>query len=359
LDQRDYRSPQMARAGAKGSSRRMTRRFTRGLVVGKFSPLHRGHGLLIDAAMAACDHVVIISYCSPTWPGCEASRRQRWLTALYPHATVLVPSDGLAPPNDAPADVHRDFCARLLFDDLNTTIDAVFTSEGHGAGFADALTSALRLRDPAASVTHVCIDPRRATIPMSGTMLREDVHRHRHWMPAEVYADFVERVCFLGAESTGKTSICAALADAHDTVWVHEFGRELWEDKNGALDFDDYRTIVDTQIAREEAALQRAKRYVFCDTSPLTTLFYQLEQFGQSDEAVERAADRRYHRTFLCAPDFPMVQDGWRQDEAFRSGQHEWYHEQLARRGVAFEVLTGGLAARVAQVERALLVPLP
>ena len=335
----------------------MTRRFARGLVVGKFSPLHRGHVLLIDAAMTTCDQVVIISYCSPALDGCEASRRQRWLTTLYPHATVLVPSDASTPPNDAPAEVHREFCARLLLDELKTTVDAVFTSEEYGPAFADALTLALRERGPAADVTHVCIDPKRATIPVSGAMLREDVHRHRHWMPPEVYADFVERICFLGAESTGKTSTCAALADAHDTVWVHEYGRELWEDKGGALDFEDYRAIVDTQIAREEAALQRAKRYVFCDTSPLTTLFYLLEQFGRSDPAVERAADRPYHRTFLCAPDFPMVQDGWRQDEAFRTRQHRWYLEQLAHRGITFEVLAGSLAARVAQVERALSVP--
>lgn len=332
----------------------MTRRFTRGLVVGKFSPLHRGHALLIDAAMTVCDEVVIISYCSPTLTGCESNRRRRWLTTLYPQAIVLVPPDASAPPNDAPAEVHREFCARLLLDELKTTVDAVFTSEEYGSAFADALTSAFRESDPAAHVTHVCIDPRRATIPVSSTMLREDVHRHRHWMPPAVYADFVERICFLGAESTGKTSICAALADAHDTVWVHEFGRELWEDKNGALEFEDYRTIVDTQIAREEAALQRAKRYVFCDTSPLTTLFYLLEQFGRSDPAVEQAADRPYHRTFLCAPDFPLVQDGWRQDEAFRSRQHQWYLEQLAERGISFDVLTGGLTARVAQVERAL-----
>ena len=30
------------------------------------------------------------------------------------------------------------------------------------------------------------------------------------------------RVCLLGAESTGKTTLAAALAEAYDTVWVPE-----------------------------------------------------------------------------------------------------------------------------------------
>ena len=45
------------------------------------------------------------------------------------------------------------------------------------------------------------------------------------------------------------------------------------------------------------------------------------------------------------------------QDDAFRARQHEWYVEQLTRRGIGFDLLTGGLAARVAHVERALMVP--
>ena len=32
----------------------------RGLVIGKFMPLHRGHQLLIDAALADCDDVTVV-----------------------------------------------------------------------------------------------------------------------------------------------------------------------------------------------------------------------------------------------------------------------------------------------------------
>src|SRR5882724_10969330 len=52
--------------------RSMSKRFQRGLVVGKFAPIHRGHEHLIRHAFDNSDEVVIISYCKPEFAGCEA-----------------------------------------------------------------------------------------------------------------------------------------------------------------------------------------------------------------------------------------------------------------------------------------------
>ena len=46
-------------------------RYRTGLVVGKFSPLHRGHELVIGAAFAHCAEVVVLSYSRPEFPGSE------------------------------------------------------------------------------------------------------------------------------------------------------------------------------------------------------------------------------------------------------------------------------------------------
>jgi FAD synthase len=71
----------------------MSKRFQRGLVVGKFAPLHRGHEHLIRHAFDASDEVVIISYCKPEFAGCGAERREQWLSKLFPAARILVPTD--------------------------------------------------------------------------------------------------------------------------------------------------------------------------------------------------------------------------------------------------------------------------
>jgi HTH-type transcriptional regulator, transcriptional repressor of NAD biosynthesis genes len=320
------------------------KRFRRGLVVGKFCPLHLGHESVISRAANCCEDVVVISYTKPGFPGYERERRAAWLAARFPDAVRLVLDDrhlvalcrdkGLGkapaiPPDDAPDDAHRHFVAWLCTALLGQTVDAVFTSEAYGNGFAAALAGSF-----AHPVEHVCVDPARAALPVSGTQIRSDPHRWRRYLSREVYADFVRRICVLGGESTGKTTLAAALAKALDTCWVPEYGRELWEAKNGALVFDDMLHVALTQVKREEAAAGQANRALICDTSPLTTQFYSDAMFGQVAPELRRMACRPYDLLLLCAPDFEFVQDGTRRDEAFRLRQHRWYCDQLAAAGI-------------------------
>jgi nicotinamide riboside kinase len=97
-----------------------------------------------------------------------------------------------------------------------------------------------------------------------------------------------------------------------------------------------------------------ARRWLFCDTSPLTTLLYSRDLFGRADPELERLATRHYDHVFLCAPDFAFVQDGTRRGEAFRRQQHDEYLRELATRGVPFTLLEGSPQQRVATALRVL-----
>src|SRR5689334_11342703 len=126
--------------------------FQRGLVVGKFSPLHRGHEFVIQRAFEMCQEVVLISYSNPELPGCAAERREEWLAQLFPRAKRLVLSEERfrrefrngefqsMPANDAEDSVHRRFTGFLCSKVLGVTVDAVFTSEDYGDGFAREVT---------------------------------------------------------------------------------------------------------------------------------------------------------------------------------------------------------------------------
>jgi NadR type nicotinamide-nucleotide adenylyltransferase len=334
------------------------KQFRRGLVVGKFCPLHLGHESVIRRAMELCGRVFVISYTNPEFPGCEPERRRRWLSERFPdtHLLVLDGTEGIPiPPNDAADSVHRRFVGMLCREHLKTSVDAVFTSESYGDGFAAELTAFFRESEPSHSrVAHVSVDESRSTLPISGTLLRSEVHEHRQFLAPCVYADFVQRVALLGGESSGKTTLAAELARHFGTAWVPEFGRELWEQKCGRLDEEDMPLIAKTQIAREAAAARGANRFLFCDSTPLTTLFYTAEMFQSVPASLSDAAGRRYDLTILCAPDFPFVQDGTRRDAAFRARQHAWYLAEFAQRGIAYLDCSGPLAARVERVARTL-----
>jgi HTH-type transcriptional regulator, transcriptional repressor of NAD biosynthesis genes len=339
-------------------------RFRRGLVVGKFAPLHRGHEALIRHALSSCDEVLVISYSKPEFPGCDARRRSQWLAEVFPSVRTLVVTDealrpgtefAAVPENDAPASVHRDFCAFLCETHLESLVDAVFTSEDYGDDFAKHLTKRFRRgNSDAPVVSHVSVDRDRLVVPISGSTIRKDVHAHRHWLSPCVYASFVKRICTLGGESSGKTTLARALAERFNTACVAEYGRELWEAKAGNLVYDDLLAIGRRQVELELSAAQRGNRYVFCDTSPLTTLFYSLDMFGRADPALETLSTRSYDLHILCAPDFEFVQDGTRRDAQFRQRQHEWYLEKFATRNTPYLLAERSLEARVDQVYHAL-----
>ena len=331
--------------------------FRAGLVVGKFCPLHRGHELLIGQAAAQCGTLLVISYTKPEFPGMPPALRETWLRERFPEATVVVLDDerlaghcrrlGLTirtmPANAAPDAEHRAFVAWVCTSLLGRTVDAVFTSESYGDGFAQALAASF-----GHPVRHVSVDPGRRAVPVSGTAVRGDVHGRRAMLAPSVYGHFVRRACFLGGESSGKTSMAEALAAAIGSVCVPEFGRTWWEHRRGELAFDDLLHIGLEQVAAEERLAGTARRWLSCDTSPLTTLFYSGDLFDRADPTLEALAERRYDAVFLCAPDFPFVQDGTRRGDAFRLRQHAWYLDQLAARGVPYVELAGSPARRLA-----------
>jgi NadR type nicotinamide-nucleotide adenylyltransferase len=176
--------------------------------------------------------------------------------------------------------------------------------------------------------------------------LRRNLWRHWELLPPPVARTLVQRIALLGGESSGKTTLAARLANELNTAWVPEYGRELWEAKNGILNYEDLAVIAREQVRREEGALDSARRFLFCDTSPLTTLFYSLEMFGRADGELLAAAEREYALVVLCAPDFEFVQDGTRRDAAFRQQQHVWYEAELAGRGVSYVTARGSLDDR-------------
>ena len=317
-------------------------RFARGLVVGKFAPLHRGHEAVIDAARAACDHVTVMTWANPEPPGMPAAVREAWLRTLYPDVEVVAVEPAAAPPDDAPDGVQRAFTASLL----PAPVDAVFTSEAYGPGLAAALDAA-----------HVAVDPERRRVPTSGTAIRADVHGQRRWLDPRVYAHFVQKVVLYGAESTGKSTLTLALAEAFGTASVEEYGRTLWEERGGDLPLADYVEIAEGHRALEEAALLRSVRYLFVDTSAITTQQYAFFFHGACPPRVRALADAcrdRYDLSLLCARDIPFDQDGTRVFEQVQQYQDGAIRNDLAIRGIPYTVVRGRLEDRVAQV-RALL----
>ena len=164
----------------------------------------------------------------------------------------------------------------------------------------------------------------------------------------------VRRLALMGGESSGKTTLARALADALGTVWVPEYGRQRWEELRETLGVTELVAVAKRQVALEDEAVARACGWLVCDTTPLTTLQYCLHDHGQTPAELAALARRRYDLTVVCEPDFGFVQDGCRRDEHFRAQQHAWTMQQLTAMNVPWLAVQGPVVTRLAQVMQAL-----
>jgi nicotinamide riboside kinase len=171
--------------------------------------------------------------------------------------------------------------------------------------------------------------------------------------------DAVEMVVFVGAESTGKSTLVEYLAREYGTVFVPEIGRYIWEEKQGQLTVDDYVDIAVKHRQAEDEAHARASRYLFVDTNALTTLLlgYEFGHIVDAPAGLLRHADdckSRYAHHFVCADDIPFVQDGVRENETWRTRIHQLVLEDLEAREIGYTIVRGSVEERAAQVQRAL-----
>jgi HTH-type transcriptional repressor of NAD biosynthesis genes len=312
------------------------KRFGLGVCIGKFLPPHRGHHLLIDTALGQAGRVVVI-VCEKETDPIPGDMRADWLHEVHPAADIRVIEDCYD------ADGDSALWARLTIGWLGRVPDAVFTSESYGDCYSRAMGCA-----------HVLVDQARTRVPCSGTTVRRDPFACWEYLEPPVRAWFARRVCVVGAESTGTTTLAAALAERWQTVWVAEYGREYSRAKAGrgenAWRSEEFEVIAREQCLREDATARRANRLLICDTNAWVTAFWHRRYVGTDSSAVRAiAAACRTDLYLLTGDEIPFVQDGLRDGEHMRHVMHEWFAEALAAQPVPWVLLRGSPAERLAR----------
>lgn len=309
------------------------KKFPHGLVIGKFYPPHRGHKLLIDTASAQSERVTVIACAKPAdlIPG---ELRGRWLQQIHPAAEVMVIDDRY---DENDSRVWAENTIRWL----GRPPDAVFTSEDYGDPYASLMGSA-----------HVLVDKARLQMPVSGSAVRGDPYANWEFLEPPVRGWFAKRVCVLGAESTGTTTLARALAGHLGTASIEEYGRELSEKKILTKDLqwrtEEFTHVAKEQTSREDAAACRADRILICDTNAFATTLWHRRYMGTQSAAVEAIANQgRCDLYLLTGDEIPFVQDGLRDGEHIRHEMHRWFEQALASQPVLWILLRGSHEQRL------------
>lgn len=306
----------------------------RGLVVGKFMPPHLGHSLLIDAARSQCDELSVF-VCNMAAQTIAGEQRVAWLREIHAGINIRLIDD--LPPDEDNSENWARYVARLM----GCAPDVIFTSEAYGDDFARF-----------AGCEHVCIDAARSGVRCSATVIRADPLANLRFLAPCVRAYYVKRVCAVGAESTGKTTLCRDLAQAFGTSWVAEYGRKYTESKQAQSTPEPWRAFEFTHIAREQnrredEAARIAERVLLCDTDQFATRIWYERYLGEPPPAKAWAdLPNRIHLYLLTDIDVPFEDDGTRDGRDIREWMHARFIEELEKTGKAYVLLRGDRKTR-------------
>jgi NadR type nicotinamide-nucleotide adenylyltransferase len=160
----------------------------------------------------------------------------------------------------------------------------------------------------------------------------------------------VIRLCFHGAESTGKSVLAAKLG----YPWVAEYGRAYCEEHGTDLTMVDLLAIAEGQDAAMRSAAAGEPPLLILDTDPLMTAAWAEMMFGEVPDALMRYAKADLY--LLFATDVPWTEDGTRLfgTREARARFSALAEDMLVRAGVRYQRIGGNWEDREDQVRAAI-----
>nr|WP_315463560.1 ATP-binding protein [uncultured Rhodoferax sp.] len=153
------------------------------------------------------------------------------------------------------------------------------------------------------------------------------------------------KIAILGAESTGKSTLCRALTArmreaGTDVVVVDEYLREWCATKMRTPQPHEQAAIALAQIQRIDSA---RSAIVIADTTALMTAIYSDVLFQDASLYALGLADiRRFHHVLVAAIDLPWVADNhFRDGPEGQKAIHTRLQEVLRDHGIAYSMVYG------------------
>jgi NadR type nicotinamide-nucleotide adenylyltransferase len=158
----------------------------------------------------------------------------------------------------------------------------------------------------------------------------------------------LKKICIIGPECTGKTTLSRALSEYYKTAWVPEYARGYLDKLNRPYDKTDLLKIGHGQIRMEEERIREANRLIFFDTNLLVIKVWSEHKFGVCDpEIIKQHEDRSYHHYLLTDIDLPWEDDPQREHPGLRNHFKKLYTDLIHHSNVPYNILSGSEEQRL------------
>ena len=191
---------------------------------------------------------------------------------------------------------------------------------------------------------HVLLDEERKVYPISATEIRKDPYLHWDMLPKVVRKDFVKKVCIIGTESCGKSTMVRYLAKLYNTNYVHEIGRDYCEVHSNKLTVQHFNEIAMKHFVTVEKMLEDSNKILFVDTEAVTTQYYLDMYLRGHSEVISKIADiQEYDMYIFLEPTVDWVDDGYRfaGTNKERKNNNEFFKFLLKQKGIDYKIISG------------------
>ena len=166
----------------------------------------------------------------------------------------------------------------------------------------------------------------------------------------------IQKIVVLGPESTGKSTLCAALAAHYQTIWTPEYARQYLSEHGTKYTYDDLLTIAKGQINNEEKSIKLLEQKTLTNKGEETTnkLILDTDMYVMKvwceyvfnnchHYILEEINQRSYDLYLLCDIDLPWTADEMREypDAAHRLELFTLYKELLINQKTPWGIVSG------------------
>lgn len=168
----------------------------------------------------------------------------------------------------------------------------------------------------------------------------------------------MKRIAIIGPESTGKSTLAAAIAGHFDVPWVPEFARTYLEGLNRPYQEADLLTIAKGQMDAEDRITAESPYpppFLACDTELTVIKIWSEIKYGRVHPwIIKELQQRHYDHYLLTYIDLPWVPDPQREHPHMREALMERYLRECEERNLPYTLIQGKELERLSKAVDAL-----